>query len=254
MHDDQRQRQSREQDFWGHHLPSVEECVAKFHAGPDPNTAAMLEAVEPVSGARVLDFACGAGVVTAWLAARGADVVGLDLSPESVERSQEVLRRLGLRATFVTGVLEEADGLGVFDAIVGRYALHHTDVPQLALVLAQRLRAGGRAAFLETFASNPLMRLSRRFLVGRLGIQRLGTLDEHPLTASDVEALRSGFGSATIRVEQMRFLRIFDRQVLRRRSRRLSSALAALDDALNRVPKTEWLSYQQVLVLEKVLA
>ena len=59
------------------------------------------------------------------------------------------------------------------------------------------------------------MRLSRRFLVGRLGIPRLGTVDEHPLTASDVEALRSSFGSATIRVEQMKILRILDRQVFR---------------------------------------
>lgn len=251
MDDHQRQRQGREQDFWGHRLPTVEECVARFHAGPDPNTAAMLQAVEPVSGARVLDFACGAGVVSAWLAARGADVVGLDLSPQSVDRSREVLRALGLPARFVAGVLEEADGLGVFDAIVGRYALHHTDVRQLAPLLAQRLRAGGRAAFLETFASNPLLNLSRRFLVGRLGIHRLGTVDEHPLTAADVRALRSAFGSATIRVEQMRFLRIFDRQVLRRRSRPLSVALAAVDDLLRRVPGTDRLSYHQVVVVEK---
>ena len=205
-------------------------------------------------GARVLDFACGAGLVSAWLAARGADVVALDLSPESVERSRQVLRTLGLPAQFVTGVLEEADELGIFDAIVGRYALHHTDVHQLAPLLAQRLRAGGRAGFLETFTSNPLMRLSRRFLVGRLGIPRLGTVDEHPLTASDVEALRSSFGSATIKVEQMKFLRILDRQVFRYRSRPLSLTLGALDDALKRVPGTEWLSYQQVVVLERVLA
>ena len=102
MPEDQRQR--REQDFWGHHLPSVDHCVARFRIGPDPNTGAMLEAVEPVRGARVLDFACGAGLVSAWLAARGADVVALDLSPESVERSRQVLGTLGLPAQFVTGV------------------------------------------------------------------------------------------------------------------------------------------------------
>ena len=51
----------------------------------------------------------------------------------------------------------------------------------------------------------------------------------------------------------MKFLRILDRQVFRYRSRPLSLTLGALDDALKRVPGTEWLSYQQVVVLERVL-
>ena len=126
MSEDQPQR--RDQDFWGHH-PFGRPLRCRFHIGPDPNAAAMLKAVEPVRGARVLDFACGAGLVSACLAARGADVGALDLSPESVERSRQVLGTLGLPAQFVTGVLEDSDELGVFDAIVGRYALHHTDVP-----------------------------------------------------------------------------------------------------------------------------
>jgi hypothetical protein len=47
-------------------------------------------------------------------------------------------------------------------------------------------------------------------------------------------------------------LRIFDRQVLRYRSERLGSALAAVDDALARLPGSTALSYHQVLVLRKV--
>lgn len=247
------ERGEREKDFWGHHLPSVEQCLAKFHTGPDPNAAAMLEAVGPVRGARVLDFACGGGVVSAWLAARGAEVVGLDLSPESIDRSREVLKALGLSATFVSTRLEDADGLGLFDAIVGRYALHHTDVAQMAPLLARRLRLGKMAAFVETFASNPLLRLSRRHLVGRAGIPRFGTPDERPLEARDILALRSAFGSAEIVVRQMKFLRIFDRQVLRYRSPPLSSVLGTLDDALNQLPRSEFLSFHQVVVLQKVV-
>lgn len=245
------ERARREKDFWGHHVPSLDECLARYAAGPDPNTEAMLAAVGPVQGISVLDFACGGGVVTAWLAARGASVVGLDLSPDAVARARELLEAVGLEARLVAAPLEEAADPGTFDAIVGRYALHHTDVARLAPVLASRLRPGGTAAFVETFASNPVLRLCRRWLVGRAGIPRFGTLDERPLDRAAVAALESAFGSARIEVAELRFLRIFDRQVLRYRSERLGSVLAAADDLLARLPGSTALSYHQVVVLRK---
>jgi SAM-dependent methyltransferase len=244
------ERASREKDFWGHHLPGLEEALAQYAAGPDPNTEAMLRAVGAVEGASVLDFAC-AGVVTAWLSARGAAVVGLDLSPDAIVRARELLDALGLDARLVATSLEDADELGTFDAIVGRYALHHTDVARLAPDLAARLRPGGVAAFVETFASNPVLRLCRRWLVDRAGIPRFGTLDERPLDRAAVAALASAFGEVRTEVAQLRFLRIFDRQVLRYRSERLGSALSAIDDLLARLPGSTALSYHQVIVLHK---
>lgn len=248
------ERALREKDFWGHHLPSLEQCLAQYAAGPDPNTEAMLDAVGPVAGASVLDFACGGGVVTAWLAARGASAVGLDLSPLAIARARELLEALGLEARLVATPLEDTVDLGTFDAIVGRYALHHTDVVQLAPILASRLRPGGTAAFVETFASNPLLRLCRRWLVGRAGIPRFGTLDERPLDRAAIVALESAFGALRIEVAQMRFLRIFDRQVLRYRFRRVGSALATIDDVLARLPGSTYLSYHQVVVLRRMAA
>lgn len=245
------EREVREQDFWGHHLLPVDRCLAEFHAGPEPNTAAMLAAVEPLAGGRVLDFACGTGTTSAWLAARGADVVGIDLSPHAIDRASEVLDALGLEARLIAGALDDADDLGLFDAVVGRYALHHVDVPALAPVLARKVRPGGRAAFVETFASNPLLRWSRSQVLGRLGVPRMGTVDERPLGRGDMEALRAAFGSARITVAELRFLRIFDRQVLRYRSARASSVLGALDDLIGRLPGTSFLSYHQVVVLHK---
>lgn len=244
-------RLSRERDFWGHHIPSAAQSVQQFRAGPDANTEAMLRAIEPVRGARVLDFACGTGVVSAWLASRGAEVVGLDPSPDAIRVAEEVCRALSLPVTFVSQTIEEATDLGMFDAVVGRYALHHTDVAATGAALAQHLRPGGRAAFLETFATNPLLRLARRHLVGRAGIPRLGTLDERPLGPDDMESLRSAFGRGRTFVAEMRFLRIFDRQVLRRRSPRASALCRLVDDAILRIPGSTSLSYQQVVVLER---
>lgn len=245
-------RSQREQDFWGHHIPSLDESLSQYEAGPDPNTALMLDSVGPLEGARVLDVGCGAGATTAWLAARGAHVVGVDLSPESLARAQELLDLVGVEAQLELTPLESIGDLGPFDCAVGRYALHHMDVGSLAPVLAGLVRPGGKAAFVETFASNPLLRLSRRHLVGRLGIPRYGTLDEHPLVASDVEALRRAFGSARLEVGQMRFLRILERQVLRHRLPALGAMFAGVDDVLGRLSWARFLSYHQVVLLERL--
>lgn len=247
------ERGHRESDFWGHHIPDLESCLAEVAAGPDPNTAAMLRAVEPVAGSRILDFACGGGVTSAWLAAQGAHVVGVDLSPHSIARAREVHEALGLSATFVL-TLEEAASEGPFDAVVGRYALHHTDVPELAPMLAALVRPGGRGAFVETFATNPILRLARRTLTGRLGIAKLGTDDERPLGRGDLDALRQAFGTLDVECKQMAFLRIFDRQVLRFKAPRVSSVLRWLDDQIQRVPNSASLSYFQVVVVAKTTA
>lgn len=247
------ERDHRETDFWGHHIPDLDACIAEVEAGPDPNTEAMLRAVEPVDGMRILDFACGGGVTSAWLAARGAEVVGVDLSPESVDRAREVNQVLGLSSTFITS-LDDPNAKRPFDAIVGRYALHHTDIPVLAPLLAAKVRRGGMGAFVETFATNPVLRLARGSLTGRLGIAKLGTADEQPLRPQDLAALRSAFGTLHVECAELHFLRIFDRQVLRYRSRALSATLGRIDDMVGRIPRSASLSYFQVVVVRKTSA
>jgi len=243
----------REREFWDSEVPSLDDLVREYRAGPGIATAAMLDAIGDVQGLEVLDFACGGGVTSMFLAARGARMTALDLIPESVARCRELAATLGFadRVTAVAGELSDLPPKG-FDAVVGRYALHHVDVAVVAPLLAARLRPGGRGAFLETFASNPVLRVSRRHLVGRMGVPRYGTIDEHPLTAADIAAVRGAFGWATTTVPQMTFLRMFDRQVLHFRHPRLSRLLAAVDDQLARWPRLKFLSYHQLVVCRQV--
>jgi SAM-dependent methyltransferase len=245
------EREAREREFWDEHVASVERCLREYDAGPDVMTAALLDALEPLEGVRTLDFACGTGVTSAWLADRGAAVTGIDLSPASTARAAEFCRAAGAQVRLVTGPLESQPDLGAFDRIAGRFALHHVDVGAVAPVLASRLRPGGVAAFIETMDSNPVLRLARRHLLGRFGIPRFGTLDEHPLTRDDLADVESAFGKLELRVPRMTFLRIFDRQVLRHRNERASRLLGTVDDfLLERLQLGSW-SYHQLLVLSR---
>lgn len=241
----------REREFWDEHVPPLERIVRRYERGAEPNTAAMLDAIEPLSGKRVLDFACGAGITSAFLAQRGARVTAIDISPGSVERGRDLAAHAGLQVEFLAGELAAGTfAAGSFDAIVGRYALHHVHLPTIAPILNELLAPHGSGAFLETMGLNPLLNVSRRRLAGRAGVASYGSEDERPLDRRDLRVLRGAFGSVELSVGEMRFLRIFDRNVLSYRHSRAARALGMLDDALLRAGLGV-LSYHQIVRVKK---
>ncbi len=244
----------RERVFWDEHVADLEHLLRRYERGPDPNTKAMLDAVEPVRGARVLDFACGAGVTSAFLAQRGARVTAIDISPGSIERARELADRVGLAVDFIAGELTpDTFPPQSFDAIVGRYALHHVHLRTIAPIFNDILVPGGSGAFMETMGLNPLLNFSRRRLAGRAGVASYGSEDERPIDRDDLRILERSVGRVILSVGQMQFLRIFDRNVLRFRRRRTAALLGALDDGLARVG-LGFLSYHQVVKVTKSAA
>lgn len=242
---------ARESAFWDEHVPRLELAMRRFRRGPDPNTRAMLDAVGPVQGRRVLDFACGAGVTSAFMAQRGARVTAIDISPGSIGRAREVAEQAGVQIDFIAGELTgETFPDGTFDAVIGRYALHHVDLPRMAPILNALLTDDGRGAFVETMGLNPALNLARRRLTGRAGVASYGSDDERPLTRTDLAVLEGAFGSVQLSVAELRFLRIFDRNVLRSRARRAARLLGSIDDALLKAGLGV-LSYHQVVTVTK---
>ncbi|MDH6143990.1 MULTISPECIES: class I SAM-dependent methyltransferase [Kitasatospora] len=105
--------------------------------------AALLEQAEP--GAPLADLGCGPGHVTGWLADRGAEAVGVDLSPGMVA----LARGTHPQAEFRVGDLcrlPAADG--EFGAAVMFYSVIHLTAAELPTAFAELhrvLRPGGRA-------------------------------------------------------------------------------------------------------------
>lgn len=104
---------------------------------------------------RVLDVACGTGLVTAALVERwGCRVVGLDQSEAMLGRARSKAAadpRLAARASFLAGEAEElpfADG--EFDHLTFTYLLRYVEEPGATLSeLARVVRPGGRVSSLE---------------------------------------------------------------------------------------------------------
>jgi trans-aconitate methyltransferase len=95
----------------------------------------------PAPGERVLDLGCGTGELTAAIAASGAEVVGLDASPEMLEAA----RRAHPELRFELGDGQALAFASEFDAVFSNAALHW--MPRAGAVaqgVARALRPGGR--------------------------------------------------------------------------------------------------------------
>ncbi|MFI5009317.1 MAG: class I SAM-dependent methyltransferase [Solirubrobacterales bacterium] len=124
--------------------------------GQDPRwRRALVDAVAPATGDRVLDVATGTGMVAAELLERsGCTVVGLDQSAEMLAgaRARFAARpALGGRVELVEGQAERlpfADGS--FTALTFTYLLRYVDDPRATMrELARVVAPGGRVGYLE---------------------------------------------------------------------------------------------------------
>ncbi|GAB2938118.1 NAD(P)/FAD-dependent oxidoreductase [Rhodococcus aerolatus] len=110
----------------------------------EPNPQLVAEAADLAPG-RALDVGCGEGADALWLAGRGWDTTGIDISAVALARAAAQAEREGL-----TVELQQAD-LGQWDAGAGEYDLvsaqyfHWVPAPRDALFtrLARAVRPGG---------------------------------------------------------------------------------------------------------------
>jgi ubiquinone/menaquinone biosynthesis C-methylase UbiE len=241
----------RERAFYDEHASGLD-AAALEPRPPDAYEQAILSALGDVEGAAVLDAGCGEGDLTLELLRRGARVTALDVSPGmlGVTRARVELFRPGAEARFVAAPVE-ATGLadGEFDRVAGKWVLHHADVSSAARELARVLRPGGRAAFYENQALNPVLSAARRRLVAKGRVRSFGTPDERPLERADFEAVRSAFGALSVEYPSMYFFELLSRQLLRYRGHRRLQALDAL--VWRRAPRLRRFSYHVLLVASK---
>jgi SAM-dependent methyltransferase len=127
--------------------------IAWHHEDPSTALMAATDAGWLNTGHRVLEVGCGLGTNCEWLAARGFDVTGVDLSSTAIRKARRRLRKKSLNATlyqrdFLDGLEEEP-----FDVVVDRATLH--SFPQgdkrarFSANLAGMVRPGGSLLLIE---------------------------------------------------------------------------------------------------------
>lgn len=128
--------------------------------GRDRMRALMLSRMPAdLHGMRVLDAGCGAGQMTAEMAARGADVVAVDISPALVDIARNRLpAALAHKVTFASGDMTADHGR--FDHVVAMDSLIYYNTRDITAALQRLAERTGqsviftvapRTAFLMTF-------------------------------------------------------------------------------------------------------
>jgi SAM-dependent methyltransferase len=114
-----------------------------------PPAARLVKHARVQAGQRVLDVACGTGVVAVTAARLGARVTGLDLTPALLERARENARVAGVDVDWHEGDAEYLPfGDGTFDVVLSQFGHMFAPRPEVATAQMLRvLRPGGTIAF-----------------------------------------------------------------------------------------------------------
>ena len=137
--------------FWDERAARYEDGTSgAWHASI---SQALIEAVAPRPGERLLDVGCGTGLCALAAARRGAVVTGIDKSPAMVASARtKAAEMAGLSSTamFETGDAQHLEGIAPasFDVLTASAVVPYLPDPPSALRRWREvLRPGGRAAF-----------------------------------------------------------------------------------------------------------
>ncbi len=120
-----------QREGWAHFAP--------LEALTTPAAAELVRRASPRAGQRVLDVACGTGVVAVTAARLGARVTGLDLTPELLERARENARIAGVEIEWHQGDVEQLPFTdGTFDMVLSQFG--HIFAPRPDVAIAEMLR------------------------------------------------------------------------------------------------------------------
>jgi demethylmenaquinone methyltransferase/2-methoxy-6-polyprenyl-1,4-benzoquinol methylase len=167
-----------------HGLPAHYDSMgAALSFGQDPRwRRALVRAIDPQPGDRVLDVATGTGMVAEALARRsGCTIVALDQSDAMLARAHDRLQRDPALASQISLVRGEAERLpfadAEFDALTFTYLLRYVDDrPATMRELARVVKPGGRIGMVE-FGVPPVPALRALWRVQtRVALPLLGRL------------------------------------------------------------------------------
>ncbi len=124
-----------------------------------------------LSGKRVLDVGCGGGILTESMARRGADTLGIDLSPKPLRVAQLHAMEAGVDGLEYREVAAEdlaAEWPARFDVVTCMEMLEHVPEPASVVQACARLVKPGGWIFFSTLNRNP-----KAFLMAIVGAEHV---------------------------------------------------------------------------------
>lgn len=198
----------------------------------------------------VLELGCGLGNLGLTLASQGAQVVPIDISFEAARQSQTLGGADVIQAPVVGDAEKTPFFDGAFDLVIGSGIVHHLDIGKLLPEVRRLLSENGEAIFMEPLGTNPFINAFRKLT------PRMRTVDERPLTRSDLRAFDDG-SDVEVTIDYFFVSQLIGSAYALASGRpvpsRLSSTLKSVDYVLTRSwNPLRWLSWMVVINMRKV--
>lgn len=149
--------------------PGVQKWMGDFE-GFHPHVLSSYRAfyelvVEHCKGKKVLDYGCGNGIHSGFIAQHAAEVVGIDLSESSLKLARERMKKEGVEEKVVFRVMD-CEALDFpdnsFDVIVDGGTFSSLDLDKAFAELARVLKSEGVVIGIETLGHNPITNFKRK--------------------------------------------------------------------------------------------
>lgn len=150
-------------------------------------------------GKKVLDFGCGNGVHSGFIAKNSLEVVGIDLSEPSLEIARKKIQaeNVGYKTKFIKMDCEKLEfPNNSFDVIFDGGTFSSIDLNRSLPELARVLKPDGVLVGIETFGHNPIANFKRK--VNRLTGKRTGWAADHIFSMERLELSKKYFGKIEI--------------------------------------------------------
>ncbi|HKY64658.1 MAG TPA: class I SAM-dependent methyltransferase [bacterium] len=177
---------------WAHFAP-----LGVFSAVP---AARLVKFAGVKAGQRVLDVACGTGVVAVTAARSGAQVSGIDLTPHLLEFARENSRIAEVEVDWRQGDVEALPYQDAgFDVVLSQYG--HMFAPRPEVAVAEMLRVLKPGGILAFSTWPPEFFVGRGFLLAGAYLPPLPAGIAPPPLWGVPEIIRQRLGSAVSRIE-----------------------------------------------------
>lgn len=198
-------------------------------------------------GKAVLDYCCGNGLESLWLAKNGArEVAGIDISLLSIDNCREQASRE--RLTNLRFDVMDAEAMNfsdnTFDVITEYGCLHHLDLTKALPELARVMKPEGEMIATEVLGHNPAIHWYRRSTPHL----RTEWEVEHILRKRDIKLATRYFDRVDVRCFHLATLAAVP---FRRMTwfPRLLNVLEAIDDVLLKLPFVKWQAWMVVITM-----
>ena len=111
----------------------------------------------PIAGKMIIDVGCGGGILAESMAARGANVTGIDMAPTPLQIAKLHLLESGQQVEYLQITAEDMaeTHAGQFDIVTCMEMLEHVPDPASVVNACARLVKPGGMVFMSTINRNP---------------------------------------------------------------------------------------------------